>query len=160
MRRANDDPENRTITQEAAEWLHDYLTIHGPRVASSEVHIAGKKVGLGVEPLRRARRKLKLQVDNEGYPRVTYWSLSAFGPVTSFPRGETTTDVTDVTGQTGTGIDGGLSSYNPNAQKGQSRQSRQSREPPRVQPPLDKTDIVIPGPWTEADPTITAMYDR
>ena len=34
MRRANDDPENRTATDEAAGWLSDYLSAHGPRVAA------------------------------------------------------------------------------------------------------------------------------
>jgi hypothetical protein len=74
LHRAHDDPDNKSATQEAADWLSDYLDAYGPRVASADVKADGRKAGHNEEALKRARRKLKLIVEFEGFPRVSYWS--------------------------------------------------------------------------------------
>jgi AAA domain/DnaB-like helicase N terminal domain len=74
LRRANEDPDNRSATEEAADWLSDYLTARGPWVHSAETKADARKAGHNEEALRRARRKLKVKIEYQGYPRQSYWA--------------------------------------------------------------------------------------
>jgi hypothetical protein len=95
--RANDDPENRTATGDAAAWLDDYLTVHGPKVASADIKRDATAAGHNVEALKRARCKLQIAVVNEGFPRITFWLRQSGQPA----RGDTLTDPTNPTGHNG-----------------------------------------------------------
>jgi hypothetical protein len=147
LRRAGDDPENRTATTEAAEWLSDYMEVHGPRVSSADIRAAAAKVGHSYDAVKRARRKLKIPVQNEGFPRVTYWVVSPFGSPRVLDarasarasqseqtsRGDAPTALTAPTGQTRTGKQGSMSPNipsTPSAESVQSVQWEQSEHPP------------------------------
>ena len=88
----------RTATQEAADWLTDWLTAQGGTDESANIKRAGAAAGHHNEAIRRARLKLSLEVESAGFPRKTFWTLPGTSPVVS---GETTTtnniDTTDTT---------------------------------------------------------------
>ncbi len=68
----------RSVWQEAAGWLTDYLTLAGEPVPSKDVKIAGKGEGFTEPTLKRAASRLKVHVETRSLPkrpRVTYWSL-------------------------------------------------------------------------------------
>jgi hypothetical protein len=68
-----------TAADEASEWLHDYLTLHG-RSRSSQVKDDAKEAGHSKAATERAAtKKLKVVIESEGFPRVTYWSLPPGG---------------------------------------------------------------------------------
>jgi len=69
--------ENRSATQEAADWLEDYLVTQGGTADSRDVKAQGGKAGHGVDALKRAARKLGLVIANVGFPRTTTWSTPA-----------------------------------------------------------------------------------
>jgi hypothetical protein len=73
IRRAGEDPDKRTAAAEAADWLDDYMAVHGPKVSSKDAKKAASAAGHGDNALRAARQKLRIQVIGEGFPRVTYW---------------------------------------------------------------------------------------
>jgi len=103
---AAEGPHVRTATQEAADWLSDWLTSQGGTDESANIKRAGAAAGHHVEALRRARGRghLVLEVTSEGFPRRTYWSLPGTqgSPVTS---GETSlTNTTNTTDTTGSGV--------------------------------------------------------
>ncbi|MFC5999350.1 AAA family ATPase [Quadrisphaera sp. GCM10027208] len=75
MRRAQDAVSDRGATQEAADWLADYIQMHGGSAASADVKRDGAKAGHSVDALKRARRKLRLTTRSEGFPRVTHWEF-------------------------------------------------------------------------------------
>lgn len=104
MRRAGlyerDDQEDRDA---AEEWLSDYLTSQGGTSDSAAIKKAAKVAGHAERALRRARAKLRLVIDAQGFPRVTFWSLPDALPSRDVsrdadPRGDVTTDMTDTTG--------------------------------------------------------------
>lgn len=64
----------KTAIGQAADWLTDYLDAHGPRVRSADAMAAGRRAGHSDTAIKRARRQLKLEVVNEGFPRTTYWT--------------------------------------------------------------------------------------
>jgi hypothetical protein len=72
---AKETGEVRTATREAKDWLEDYLHSVGGKASSNDVKQAGKKAGHTESTLKRARRKLRVQVESEGFPRMTYWIL-------------------------------------------------------------------------------------
>jgi Bifunctional DNA primase/polymerase, N-terminal/AAA domain len=84
---AREDAQVRTAVGEAASWLDDYLLAHGGRVASADVKREGKAAGHSETSLSRACRRLRLLVESEGFPRVTYWRRR--GPIIE-PPGEST----------------------------------------------------------------------
>jgi hypothetical protein len=77
MNRASVNDDDRTATTEAADWLADYLHQHGGAVASADAKRAALKEGHSDTTLKRARKKLRLIIDQSGMPRRTYWSLPA-----------------------------------------------------------------------------------
>jgi hypothetical protein len=79
LRSANESTEARTATQEAVEWLTDYLELH--KVASSQtIKMDGKQAGHSADALKRARRKIGAGSISHGYPRRTYWSAPGLTP--------------------------------------------------------------------------------
>jgi len=67
--------DNRTATQEAADWLIDWLTTQGGTDESVNIKREGRKAGHSEDCLMRARRRLNAPATSEGFPRRTYWSL-------------------------------------------------------------------------------------
>lgn len=98
MRRAADSDDDRSATSEAADWLTDYLAMNGGEAASSDVKRDGGKAGHSYDSLKRARRRLRLEVTSSGFPRRTYWQLSTKPPVGAQseqpPRGDALTALT------------------------------------------------------------------
>lgn len=81
VRRGSLDDETRTATGEAAAWLADYVQASGGRASSASIRAAGKIAGHSVDALKRARTRVGLDVESEGFPRVTYWC----SPVSAAP---------------------------------------------------------------------------
>ena len=103
MRRASDSSDDRSAASEAAGWLADYLTVNGGRAASADIRLVGGKAGHNYDALKRAKRKLKLTHEDEGFPRRTYW-ITAGGDQSEhsrskFPRGDSLTALTALTGR-------------------------------------------------------------
>jgi len=72
LRGADDD--DRTERDDAVDWLREYLTAIA-RPKSAEVKKAGQVAGFSDRTLQRARKTLRVKIADEGFPRVTYWSL-------------------------------------------------------------------------------------
>lgn len=70
------EPEDRTETDIACEWLADYLG-DGASHARSEVSASAEQEGLSPKVLRSARERLGVEVDRRGMPARSYWRLSA-----------------------------------------------------------------------------------
>jgi len=71
--------EVHTVTQEAEDWIGDYLKVSG-KVPSKDVKAAAKKEGgFSKAAIDRAAAKLKVVVTSNGtFPRVTHWHLPGF----------------------------------------------------------------------------------
>ena len=69
------ESRNGSATKDAAEWLSDYLTDVGGGARSADVKNAAKAVGHSDRTLTRARQKLRITAESQGFPRVTYWIL-------------------------------------------------------------------------------------
>lgn len=123
MRQAREDKSDRTVVGEVSDWLADWLETEGGEATKKDITAAAKKEGYNETHLRRARERLRLDVDSRGFPRRTWWSIptaetaeksgerqSGHSRVT--PGESDLTDLTDLTG----------------VQSGQSGQSGQSRE--------------------------------
>lgn len=105
IRRAGTDPDDRTATAEAGEWLLDYLSHNGSTAKSADIKRHGHTAGHSPDALKRARRRHNLTVESQGFPRISYWSL----PETQLehqseqaPRGDAPTALTAPTGQKNT----------------------------------------------------------
>lgn len=73
--------DDRTATQEAADWLADWLTIQGGSDDSATIKREGAKAGHSKDALKRARRRVGAVSESGGFPRKTIWLL----PVTQKP---------------------------------------------------------------------------
>lgn len=101
MRRSTTDPDDRSATTEAGQWLLDYLHDKGSTAASADIKKHGIAAGHSQDALKRARRRLKLTVENVGYPRISYWSLPGSQleqQSEQTPRGDAPTALTAPTG--------------------------------------------------------------
>jgi len=74
MERSGAENTDRTALKEAAEWLHDFLSINGV-VGSARVKDEGRKAGHSESALKRARHRIKAETRSEGFPRTTFWYL-------------------------------------------------------------------------------------
>jgi hypothetical protein len=74
---SGDHPDAPSAMQEATDWLEDYLTSVGGGAASSEVKKAAHAVRITDRTLARARQKLKVTAESQGFPRVTWWVMPA-----------------------------------------------------------------------------------
>ncbi|MFW5468909.1 AAA family ATPase [Knoellia sp. CPCC 206435] len=98
MRRAADVGEDRSAATEAAQWLEDYLAMHGGQVPSADIKKAAKAAQITDSALRGARTKLRILTPSSGFPRITYWELPPVVSQSSDPsRGDHTTNTTDTT---------------------------------------------------------------
>lgn len=78
---ASDGPDARTATQEAGEWLGDWLVSVGGVDDSASIKRKGQKAGHSQDSLKRARRRIGALIHSEGFPRRTFWSLPDSQPV-------------------------------------------------------------------------------
>jgi hypothetical protein len=76
--RAPDPDSDRTEREGATEWLREFLTAEG-RCKSGDAKKAARAAGFSDRTLARARQALRVVIADEGYPRVTYWSLPDSG---------------------------------------------------------------------------------
>lgn len=76
------DPDERSATTEAAEWLEDWLATQGGEASSADAKKAAKAAGHSDRTLKRASERLRVEVSSSGFPRMTYWSLPV-GPTGS-----------------------------------------------------------------------------
>lgn len=72
---ASEGSENRTATQEAGDWLTDWLTSQGGTDESATIKREGLKAGHSQDSLKRARRRVGAVSTAEGFPRRTFWTL-------------------------------------------------------------------------------------
>lgn len=106
LRSGAEGADLRTATGEAADWLHDYLTIAGGMSASAKVKEEGRHAGHSGDALKRARAKLGVLSESSGYPRKTYWRL----PVGA---GSPSLAPTAPTAPTGHSVQSGRSTHKP-----------------------------------------------
>jgi hypothetical protein len=111
---------DRTATQEAADWLADYLTTQGGEADSATIKAAGAAAGHSRASLLRARDRVRVVTDARGFPRRTYWALQS-SHQSSQTGGETLCTATTV-----------LTDANRGIQSTQSTQSSQSTQTPRA----------------------------
>ncbi|WP_314095923.1 bifunctional DNA primase/polymerase [Microbacterium foliorum] len=74
MERSGTENSDRTAIKEAADWLHDFLSMTGV-VGSARVKDEGRKAGHSESAIKRARHRIKAETRSEGFPRTTYWYL-------------------------------------------------------------------------------------
>lgn len=77
---AGGDLDARSATSEAGDWLSDHLAQLGGSDDSKSVKDAGSKAGHSQDALKRARRRLRIDITSSGFPRRTYWSLPGTQP--------------------------------------------------------------------------------
>jgi hypothetical protein len=70
---AGEGADGRTATQEAAEWLADFLVTQGGEADSSDIKKAGAAAGHSIDALKRARGRIKATTESYGFPRKTKW---------------------------------------------------------------------------------------
>ncbi|MFF0243968.1 bifunctional DNA primase/polymerase [Streptosporangium sandarakinum] len=75
MKRAQSSEEDRSAGSEAADWLLDYLTSKGGTDDSATIKKEGAKAGHSHDALKRARKRIKAEYSQSGFPRRTYWTL-------------------------------------------------------------------------------------
>lgn len=73
---ASEGADNRTATQEAADWLTDWLTSQGGTDESASIKREGAKAGHSQDSLKRARRRIGAAAESQGFPRRTFWTLA------------------------------------------------------------------------------------
>ena len=89
--------DDRSATSDASDWLTDYLGSVAGKQDASIVLQEGRKMGHSRNALYRARKRLRLISESEGFPRRAYWVLPS--PVVP-PSGESVINGTN--GTTGT----------------------------------------------------------
>lgn len=77
----SEDAYDKSASEEAAEWLLDYMWTQGGRASSGEIKKAGRAAGHSEDALKRARKRLRLIAKSEGYPRKTYWVTTELNAV-------------------------------------------------------------------------------
>ena len=75
MERASESSEQKSAAEEAQGWLEDFLTLRGGREESAKIKKAAYGAGRSEKALRSARRRLKIEIEQHGFPRQTWWSL-------------------------------------------------------------------------------------
>ena len=92
--------EVRTATQEAAEWLTDWLASVGGTDESAVIKREGAKAGHSQDALKRARHRVGAVANSEGFPRRTFWTLPDSAPVGAPSGGSCMTALTTPTAPT------------------------------------------------------------
>lgn len=75
-----DNDEERSERDEAAEWLIAYLDHHGGEAPAAEVKKAARGVDLAERTLHRARQRAGVTVDRSGFPAKSVWRLDTVAP--------------------------------------------------------------------------------
>jgi hypothetical protein len=75
MERASESSDQKSAAEEAQGWLEDYLTSKGGTEESAKIKKAASSAGHSDKALRSARRRLKIEIEQRGFPRQTWWSL-------------------------------------------------------------------------------------
>jgi hypothetical protein len=75
MERASESSDQKSAADEAQGWLEDYLTSKGGTEESAKIKKAASGAGHSEKALRSARRRLKIEIVQQGFPRQTWWSL-------------------------------------------------------------------------------------
>jgi hypothetical protein len=99
MRRSTSDPDDRSATAEAGQWLLDYLHDKGSTAPAAEIKKHGTAAGHTHDALKRAKRRFKVTHEGVGFPRMTFWSLPGTQPQLEqqseqTPRGDAPTALT------------------------------------------------------------------
>jgi hypothetical protein len=79
LRNVGESDESRSLTDEASDWLSDYLAIHTV-VDSNRARVDGKAAGYSASTLKRARAKIGAGSKPYGFPRRTIWSKPGMTP--------------------------------------------------------------------------------
>lgn len=97
MDRAREDPDERTATGDAADWLRGHLTEQGGEADSADVKAAAHKAGHAERTLQKARKRLHVVSSSVpgAMPRRTLWTLPAPSRALS-PWGACMTDTTGI----------------------------------------------------------------
>lgn len=96
--------EARSATNEAGDWLLDYLTQQGGEADRKDVMAAGARAGHSQDALKRARARTKVKSESYGFPRQAKWVLAVSGSQSEQTSGETAlTTPTALTALTETG---------------------------------------------------------
>ena len=132
IEQAAESAGDKTATSEAADWLGDYLTGHDGPAESAVIKREAAKVGHSREALRRARGKLGVLTESYGFPRRTFWLLSASrGTPGRIPTTVPTVPTVPTDGDQGRHREKERVDYPQSAQSAQSAQSNElSRENP------------------------------
>lgn len=83
MRDAAD--EDRSATDEAGDWLVDYLSLTDGRAYSADVKKDGVKAGHTYDALKRAKGRRHIAHESVGFPRRTVWMLPQSGQQSEHP---------------------------------------------------------------------------
>lgn len=79
LRSSAESADARSATDEAADWLSDYLTIHTV-VDSLKVKFDGKGAGHSLSTIQRARARIGAGTKSHGMPRMTSWAKPGMTP--------------------------------------------------------------------------------
>jgi hypothetical protein len=75
LARAARDPEEKTALDEAAEWLEDYLDANHGRAEAGKILAAATRDGHKERTVQRARKKLGLVKEKDGFQGAWTWAL-------------------------------------------------------------------------------------
>jgi hypothetical protein len=78
--RTDQDTEDHTDRDEAAEWLTDYLIDQGGAAPAAEVMKAARADGIAERTLKRARHRAGVSSRRSGFPARAVWSYDPVGP--------------------------------------------------------------------------------
>ena len=75
MERGSETGDQMAAAAEAQDWLEDYLSSKGGTKESAKIKKAAYGAGHSEKALRSARHRLKIEIEQRGFPRQTWWSL-------------------------------------------------------------------------------------
>jgi hypothetical protein len=73
MERASESSDQKSAAEEAQGWLEDFLTLRGGREESAKINKAAYGAGHSEKALRSARRRLKIEIEQHGFPHQTHY---------------------------------------------------------------------------------------
>lgn len=96
------DADERSERDEAADWLHEYLTdpTHGGEASAADVLKAGTAAGYAKRTLQRARKRAGVTSQRSGFGQGSTWSIDPSAPQSRHPRQDTRAGTNDANGGT------------------------------------------------------------
>ena len=83
----DEERDDRTERNEAAEWLTGYLTDNGGEATPGDAKKAAREAGIATRTLERARVKAHVKLSRSGFPARTTWALDlSVSPQSRQPR--------------------------------------------------------------------------